>query len=597
MPGLRLHAVAFLILMMSFAHMAQTPFDYHMEMKKDFLSWAWIAGVQSQFPLGNAAQLTINDQFSSNLYRQSSKADKWRDENSLEIGWQVPLSEKLSTRTLIQSRIFADQNTVIEFSKHLAAQELLIKPFKKIEISPAVGGAFEEAFGENDAGWYGHMGVKINRLDMGGYINDTAAKSTYRGFPGRQNEAHTFFTGWRKQFSPYASDSVRIGYQFSESRYYLRPSNDNESSNLEAVTAISRFLYNQLQYRFSRRSQLVMATTFRNQSVNQINPNLNSLRREIALENQLDYLIGIGPLRSQSGLVFSQSNNNNPGLRTDVNTLQTAMNQRIDLAIGQQNSMWSKLSFTKFEYNTPEATSEDERRLRDDRDELRYLFDLGVKRIFSPYFSATLRGSAFLYHQIYIRSGRSSKNNWNRVYQLATNLDHRLSGRVHHSNQVKILANYTVFDFDDILPGVNSYVFRKLVFSDSTVVKLTGNLSVNTYYQLELEDNGRFFEEDFSQQVTREQAAHFFSVSLLRQNFYGLDFTTGFTFFQRNEWAFRPLREKSREFRSITPRMTIAFRRSQRFMVYASYAPTRTSNFGHDRRYFTTGALTVKYRL
>ena len=510
MPGIRLLFVGLICLLSAAQLFAQSPFDYQVEMKKNFLSWGWNAGVTSHIKTGDSAFFSINDQFRSQLYRQNSEADKWRDENTLYMGWQIPLNRYFSTRSLVESRIFADENTVVEFSKHLAAQELLFRPLPKVEIFPAAGVALEEAFSQQDAGWYGHLGTKINRLDMGGYLNTTDLKSTYRGFPGRKNQAHTFQTGWSKQFSEYASDSIRVGYQYSESRYYLRPVAVDSSSNLETVTAIGRFLSNQLLYRFSRRSLLMIATTFRNQSVNQVNPGLNSLRREISFENQLSYLFNRGPFRWQSGLIFSQANNDNPGLRTDVNALQTSMQQRLQLAIGQKNELWTNFSFTKFEYNTPEAANEDERRLRDDRDELRFLFDAGLRRNFSPYFSATLKGNAFLYHQIYIRSGRSSKNNWNRIYQMATTTEHRLSDRIHHGNQVKILANYTVFDFDDILPGVNSYVFRKLVFVDSLVYKLSDRLKLNSYYQLELEDNGRFFEAEFSQQVTREQAAHFF---------------------------------------------------------------------------------------
>ena len=574
---------------------AQSPTVYTLEMQKNFISWNWLMDLNTQVKTGNKSVFSLHNRFVSHLFEQSAAADKWRDENTLQTSWQLPLAAQLTTRSFINSRILSDENTLVDFSKHLIGQELQWQAHPKIKLTPAIGFALEEAFNNNDQAWYSSLGLKINRLDMGGYLNSSDLNSVIRAFPDRQNQEHTFFTGWNKRFSDFASDSIRIGYQFSESRYYLSPG-ANDLSPLEKVSVIARFLSNQLNYQTSKHSFLSLLTNFRSRAINQINPSLNNLREEVGLENQVQFVFAKPKLQWQTGILFSQNDNDNPGVNTDVNTLQASLSQRFVFSPNRKNRIWSNFNYTKYEFNTPDAVNEEDRKSRDDRDELRFTIDLGYRHQFSEYYALTLRSNAYLYHQIYIRSGRSSRNNWNRILQLSGLFEHILSDQVQHGSQIKILANYTIFDFDELLPTVNSFLFRKLVYSDSLNIKLTPALSFRTIYQYETEDNGRFFKEEFAQQVTKEQQSHFLTVNLHHKNIAGLEVTSGLSWYLRDEWGFRPERQKSRQFRSITPRLIITYRPGKRLLLYAYYAPTRTSNFGAERQYFTTGTLNLRYQ-
>lgn len=568
----------------------QEPPQLELRLDKENISWIWVGNLSYKTQTWRQSSLQIDNRFSSNLYSETSRENKWKDENNFKMSWTNPISNVIEARTFFDSRVFSDENTTTKFNKHLAAQEVNIRLYPKIRLTPAVGWTVEEVFDRQDQGWYSKLGLKINKLDMGSYLNTTDVNSEIRGFPGRKNQEHTFFTSWNKRFSEQAGDSLRVGYQFSDKKYYLaRQSENGETANdLEQVTINARFLSNQLNYYTGKISRFSVLTEFKNRSINQTNPELQNHRKEIFVSNQLNYLSKWGPLGFDLGMMFSQTINDNPGENTDIDGLQAALSGKLEFRPIRQAVLWNRFSYTKYEYNTPESNN-------DDRDEQRFIIDSGYKHRFSPYFELKLKSQVYLYHQIFLSAERSANNNWNRIYQLAAGFNYRLSGIIRHQNQLKILANYTAFDFDEILPKIRSYVFRKLTYTDSLSIKLAENLFLNSIYQWENEDNGTFFKEEFSQRISKEINSHFLNIALQRQKIWGFHLTTGIAFYWRDEWNFIPTKDKAREFRSISPRMSIVYPASKRLLLLATYAPNRTTELDENPQYFTTGKLDMQY--
>jgi hypothetical protein len=544
---------------------AQSPGHLEMLLNKENISWVWEGNLSLVTQNWRHSQLLIDNKFSSNLYSETFQENRWKDENNFKMSWSHPINSTIQTSTLIDSKIFSDENTNIEFNKHIAAQELSLNFHPKISIKPALGWTVEEIYGRQDQGWYSRLGLKINKLDMGGYLNSTDANSVIRDFPGRKNQEHTFFTGWVRQFSDRSADSVRVGYQF---------------------------VNNQLTYQTGDASRFSIVTEFKNRRLNQSNPTLTVANRrdEIFVSNQFAYLFNWGPVAANWGVMFSQTINDNPGEQTDIDGLQAALTSSLEFRPTKRDVLWSRFSYTKYEYNTPEKQVND-----DDRDEQRFIIDTSYRHRFSPFFELQLKSQVYLYHQIFLSADRSDNNNWNRIYQLAAGFNHRLGERIQHNHQMKILANYTVFDFDEILPTIRSYVFRKLTYTDSLSIKLSDDLYLNNIYQWESEDNGTFFKNEFSEQVSKEISSHFLNVSLQHRKVFGFHLTTGITFYWRDEWTFILLEEKVREFRSISPRIALLYPASNRLLLYGIYAPNRTTDFGDNRQYFTTGKLNLQY--
>jgi hypothetical protein len=590
----RAHLTFLLVIIITSNLVAQKPTLFELKLNKDNISWVWEGNLYLSTRTWRQSQFQIDNHFSSNLHKEIEQEDKWTDENNFLLSWLYPLSATVQFRTLLDSKIFSDEISNTKFNKHIAAEEIDFQPHPKINLTPALGWTVEEIFERQDQGWYSKMGLEINKLDMGGYLNSTDLNSTIRDFPGRKNQEHSFFTSWSRQFSDIASDSFRIGYQFSDKKYYLAQNSQTQQSsdNLETVTINARFFNNQLTYLTGNNSRLSIISEFKNRSINQDNPFLETpnRRKEIYFSNQFNYLFTWGPLGTNSGMMFSQTINDNPGTQTDIDNLQAALTSEFRLQLSKRDVLSGRFSYTKYEYSTPREGNR-----VDDRDEQRFIIDSGYRHRFSPFFELKLNGQVYLYHQIFLSAQRSANNNWNRIYQLSSGFDYQLGNNLQHRHQLKILANYTAFDFDEILPQIRSYVFRKLIYTDSLTIKLTESLYLNTFYQWENEDNGTFFKDEFSQQVTKEIKAHFLNIALQHQHILGFQLTTGIAFYWRDEWTFIPDKKKVRELRSIAPRMTIIYPASTKLILYATYAPNRSTNFGKDIEYFTTGRLNLQY--
>lgn len=591
---------------------AQDPPTYQLDLRKDYVAWNW-SGAVDYAPLPG---LRISDRFRSTLYQQVAERDQWRDENTLEVRWRRPLGARLQSETQLSSRYISDDNTSREFSTAVAAQGLRIALHPNITLSPSLGWTVEDAFDEQDGGWYLHNGLRISRLDMGGYLNHTDVNSVIRAIPGRRNQEHTLYTAWSKRFSEYASDSLRVGYQFSENRSYVAPPAPGLPTPQEQVIINARFIYNQIDYRFSPRSVLAIATDFRSRSLDQqrpvgiagVDPDQN-IRKELALSNRIDHTLATARFRIQNGFTFSQTtNDNDPGVETDISALQAAFNHAVFFQPTANSQWYGKFSYSKFEYNPPEISDQALRRLQSTRDELRFYIDSGYRHRFSPWMTWTLNGTVTLFHQIYLREGRSQNNNWNRVYQLGSAVDHTISPRVAHRLQARVLANYTVFDFDNNRAQIRSFVFRKFQIRDSLAVRLSDDLTATAIYQLEREDNGTFFKNDFTQRLTKELTAHFANAMLQYRGPWGIQLGSGVTVFRRHEWGFsgEGSRQRTRRYTSITPRMTVTYAASGRLMLFLSYSPNRSENrtrpitrpeggFEKSVQYYTSGSIQMQY--
>jgi hypothetical protein len=135
----------------------------------------------------------------------------------------------------------------------------------------------------------------------------------------------------------------------------------------------------------------------------------------------------------------------------------------------------------------------------DDRDELGYLVYLAHR-------FNNLRGLILvtsvdmnLYHTVYIYSQKSSNNNWNRVLRFTSKSYFEPGEGFRNIGTFSVLANYTVYDFEDIISSVKSYSFRQMNLKDSMIVKFTRHLGADIYGELKYYERGELNWGEFSQ--------------------------------------------------------------------------------------------------
>jgi hypothetical protein len=568
---------------------------YQLDLFKDNLSWTWLGRLNFNGKINSKTHFTLEDQYASNLFLETVWGNKWRDENNLKGFIKYDFSNPFKTATQFRSHVFSDENAFVKFSKNIIYQEIEYAPISRVKVAPAFGWASEDIYSFRDQGWYSQLNSSVDGYDIGGYSNTTRGFSSLYFYPNRKNREHRYFTSFQKQFSALAKDSLQVGYEFIDNSYPIPSIESQAIRNLEEVGINSRYLYNELNYKLFSLSYLTVETKLQTRDITQSNLNLHNHRKELNFANRIGWYYE--SQRFLSGFVFSTSQMTtlasrrpigSEESRTDIDGLQSAFNLFFHLKERTDESRIS-FSFTKYEYSSPDTSQ------NIDEDDLRFVIDFMYLHRFSPYFSLELGANVYLYHQIYIHRNRSANNNWNRIFSISSSFTHTLPRFLEHSFKMFILANYTVYDFEDILLEVRSYLFRKLVYSDSLRLRISSGLALHTLYQLEKEDNGTFYKDIFAQQISSELISHYIDVALVYTRIKGIQVIMALNWFFRKEWGMMPERRMIRDFRAISPRLAIKYDIGRNLYLYLSFSPRSYQDLNTRRKYFTMGKVDLKY--
>lgn len=121
-------------------------------------------------------------------------------------------------------------------------------------------------------------------------------------------------------------------------------------------------------------------------------------------------------------------------------------------------------------YDTPSNLN------NDDRDELNALATIRYSHTVSDLLTIGISLSGQLLHTVFLRSTNSEQNNQNNVIRLSPFV--YIHGSVVTMKPTfEVLANYTVYDFESVGATVRSYGYRKILYRDSVIIRLTPSMS------------------------------------------------------------------------------------------------------------------------
>ncbi|HEY6907033.1 MAG TPA: hypothetical protein VI230_06160, partial [Ignavibacteriaceae bacterium] len=136
------------------------------------------------------------------------------------------------------------------------------------------------------------------------------------------------------------------------------------------------------------------------------------------------------------------------------------------------------------------------------RDELLSIVRLKYVRALTPFFSAILSSEATQSHIVYIYSEKSSNNNINRVLKFSAGGDYH-GINISSINLFEVSANYTVYDFRDVVPNLQSFSFRQFTATDSSTIRLGRKFSIKNYGYVKLSEQGELDWSAFSEKPVR----------------------------------------------------------------------------------------------
>ncbi len=176
----------------------------------------------------------------------------------------------------------------------------------------------------------------------------------------------------------------------------------------------------------------------------------------------------------------------------DNNSARTKLFHRGLFMPGNADTVFTNFSLSIYQYDTPSSDN------YDDRDEQSINANIGYKHRFTNNFSAGIAAELQMLHLVFLKSERSALNNWNRVIRLAPEIEWTNKIFSIHP-KFEILANYTVYDFEDASGSVKSYSYRQIGYKDTICIYLQQNMSFQFKTSFRYFERGILYWDSFSE--------------------------------------------------------------------------------------------------
>ncbi len=212
----------------------------------------------------------------------------------------------------------------------------------------------------------------------------------------------------------------------------------------------------------------------------------------------------------------------------------------------QRTTMWGSLvsdfsqtdvlklsgSASILRYDTPDSLN------TDDRDELLFTLSTEENHTFNEYLSAGISASVTLNHLVYLDRLQSANNNWNRVLSLAPSVLLTPASWIRSDNEAEVVANYTVYDFEQQVASVKSFSFRQASWSDSTVIGLTRRVGLSFSGMVRLYERGILKWQEFKEKPLDYFVEELYWPQLSYRTREDIVLTVGYRYFSRDQFSY-----------------------------------------------------------
>lgn len=214
--------------------------------------------------------------------------------------------------------------------------------------------------------------------------------------------------------------------------------------------------------------------------------------------------------RSEYNRVFKKFNISDIALGEikDVESMRDNISARTKL-FGQ--TFWEpavndtfKLNFSTsiYRYDTPSEKN------NDDRDEFNFLTGAEYMHRLNSNLSFGLFANVEMRHLVFLNSERSAMNNWNRIIRFGPRFKWH-NKMFYVSPAFEIIANYTIYDFDNLTDNIRSYSFRQIGYRDSICIYLDRDVSLQAKINLRYFERGILYWDIFAESPQNSNIEYF----------------------------------------------------------------------------------------
>jgi len=456
-----------------------------------------------------------------------------------------------------------------------------LNPWPWISLSPMAGYRWDAQAGIRDRGMTYMAEAKVPLIDVDGTMLNGSARFRRDNLAPRTLLGDYARFGAEKVFSAYARDSLDAGVNRNRHEFYDPADSSIESRTEQVFTFADRLDYN---IDPSVPSSFFVAIYGRGLD--------KDLRNWNALAPQATFNTHIDEFHLDS---WAQTGYRSPDGGTSA-WLRLSYSERSEIhsakepggAPGSLDSLWSQANAREhindntarqtqlaggavipvstsdrvelagsvgiLRYDTPSALNVE------DRDELLVALTLSTWHRVSRTLDLGIALGGSIDHLVYLLSERSANNNINRVLRLSPRTIFRPAEGFTTLNAFEVLANYTVYDFEQQLPSVKSFSYRQLAWMDSTSVDVTHRIGFDFFAYWRVYERGQLEWTQFKEVLQSQASELTYAVQCRVVPAARTLFAVGLRYFGQTNYAYtQGVREVQSFLNSLGPTCTIAW--------------------------------------
>jgi hypothetical protein len=484
------------------------------------------------------------------------------DQENISLLLSRPLSTELNVRTQWSSLVSYDNRGVgLSYaSSHSLLAGIGYSPLMPLTITPMVGYRWDNQVGIRDRGPSINLAGVVQGINLEGYQLTGAGQFRRDLLDPRILETDFARTSVQRSFSGRTRDSLELGLIRTRREFYTLADSTIESR-------IDNFLTftNLLEYELGPTilSSFYVAIAGRGLDKNlrtfgtlaPAQPQFDTRIDEFHLDAyvQAAYRSDDGATAASIRLFHSERDETHVtkpivGASNNIQLLfaersrqeqskdnlakRTALSGVVELPLSLSDRIAAAAWVSILRYDTPSDLNVE------DRDELLITASIGTTHRISRYVDLALGLDGTLSHLVYLLSARSANNNINRVLRLAPRVTCRPFSSVTTHNAFEVLANYTVYDFENELARIRSYSYRQFGWLDSTVVMLTDRIGLDFFVYLKLYERGQLKWSEFSERTESSFTDKTYSVQVHVTPDPRTMFAVGLRYFSQARYAY-----------------------------------------------------------
>ncbi|HDN67801.1 MAG TPA: hypothetical protein ENF86_02485 [Firmicutes bacterium] len=559
--------------------------NYNFNFSQMGKTFNWNHSLNFKRAIGDRLNISASSQLRSKLTKSARRQDRWQDRSTARFSFNYPYSEKITLSVSVSANESSDNLYSKEpvQTRNFSAV-FSYKPFRSLSLSQSVGQAFDRRRGHGDSGLSYNLAVNATPR-----LPENTNLSFHFGKSGNSLKRRNLNSNLGICLSYRPGSTLATSLSLSQSR--------NEQGYYTAVEGKDRL--------FVRRNHSSSVKTDFNlkpkaglsvggevgYSYSQVrdpashikgNPKEGTDNEKI--EFNLATNISAKPFGANftSGVNFQKSNSDYRRFSLDKKTASLSVKSSLDFNLTQAASVSFSTLVAKYSTDTPDPQEVS------DRDDFKSNFKITYIQKLRDNFELTISGGTDQNHTVNLESERSANNHWTRRYSLNPRMEYRPSKRLRLSQNYMLTANYTEYDFDEILnpDDAKSNISRMLSASNSVNIKLTPTLNLTVTYGFKARDYGKLYQNG-SEAVAEDSQNHSVTFSLSYQEG-GISLMPRYTWNRSKTWKHKEVRELFRESTSRTFTLSLSWGQ-------LSLVGVRSVREGKSQRRYVNDNISVRY--